>query len=102
MGPGMLVANAASMSVLAKVLTPELERPVRDKTSLNGRYDIRLKWMPEIRLAGGAGGQDTQPNVPDLPGLFTALREQLGVELKADRGPVGFLTIDSAEKPSPN
>ena len=26
MGPGMLIANAAPMSVLAKVLTPELER----------------------------------------------------------------------------
>ena len=58
MGPGMLVANAASMSIFAKVLTPELERPVRDKTNLNGRYDIRLKWMPEIQPPGRAGGQD--------------------------------------------
>jgi len=102
MGPGMLVANAASMSVLAKVLTPELERPVLDKTNLNGRYDIHLRWMPEIQPVGGAGGRDTSPNVPDLPGLFTALREQLGLELRAGRGPVEFVKIDSAEKPSPN
>jgi uncharacterized protein (TIGR03435 family) len=101
-GPGMVVANAASMSVLAKVLTPELERPVLDKTDLNGRYDIRLKWTPEIQPADGAGGPETALNPFDLPGLFTALREQLGLELKAGRGPVEFLTIDSVEKPSPN
>jgi uncharacterized protein (TIGR03435 family) len=102
MGPGMLIANAAPMSVLAKVLTPELERPVLDKTNLNGRYDIRLKWMPEIQAPGDAGGPDAAANAADLPGLSTALREQLGLELKADRGPVEFLVIDSAEKPSPN
>jgi uncharacterized protein (TIGR03435 family) len=102
MGPGMLMANATPMSVLVKVLTPELERPILDKTNLNGRYDIRLKWMPEVQPAGVAGGLDAPVNAADLPGLFTALREQLGLELKADRGPVEFLVIDSAEKPSPN
>ena len=48
MEPGLLVANAASLSLLAKVPAPELERPVLDKTSLIGRYDIRLKWSPEL------------------------------------------------------
>jgi uncharacterized protein (TIGR03435 family) len=102
MGPGMLMANATPVSVLVKVLTPELERPVLDKTNLNGRYDIRLKWMPEVQPAGVTGGPDAAANAADLPGLFTALREQLGLELKSDRGPVEFLVIDSAEKPSPN
>ena len=101
-GPGMLMTNAAPMSVLAKVLTPELERPVLDKTNLNGRFDIRLTWMPEVQSAGGAGDPDAAANAADLPILFTALREQLGLELKAARGPVEFLLIDSAEKPSPN
>ena len=101
-GPGLLVANAASMPVLAKVLTPELERPVLDKTNLIGRYDIRLRWTPEIQPTVGTGGQETERNAPDLPGLFTALREQTGLELKAGRGPVEILVIDSAEKPSPN
>jgi len=75
----MLLANAASTSVLAKVLTPELERPVLDKTDLNGRSDIRLKWMPEIQSAYVPGGRDPAPNTLDLPSLFTALREQLGL-----------------------
>jgi uncharacterized protein (TIGR03435 family) len=102
MGPGMLMTNAAPMSVLAKVLTPELERPVLDKTDLNGRFDIRLKWMREVQSVGGAGGPDAAASAADLPSLFTVLREQLGLELKAARGPVEFLVIDSAEKPSPN
>ena len=101
-GSGMLIANAVSMSIFAKVLTPELERPVLDKTNLNGRYDIRLKWAPENQPADGAGNQAAAPSPPDLPGLLTALREQLGLEIKADRGPVEFLIIDSAEKPTPN
>jgi uncharacterized protein (TIGR03435 family) len=95
MAPGMIVANAVSMSVLAKVLTPEMERPVLDRTNLIGRFDIRLKWMPDVYPAGGA-------DASDLPTVFTALREQLGLELKSDRGPVEFLVIDSAAKPSPN
>jgi uncharacterized protein (TIGR03435 family) len=101
-GPGMLIGNAAPVSLLAKVLTPELERPILDKTNLNGRYDIRLKWMPQLQPRGVAGAPSTAANAADLPGLFTALREQLGLELKADRAPVEFLIIDSAEKPSPN
>jgi len=102
MGPGMLVANAASMSVLSKVLTPEMERPVLDRTNLTGRFDIRLKWMPDAHSAGGADASDVTTNTADLPTVLTALREQLGLELKSDRGPIEFLVIDSAEKPSPN
>jgi uncharacterized protein (TIGR03435 family) len=102
LGPGLLVANAASIAVLAKVLTPELARPVLDRTNLIGRYDIRLTWTPDSHLATGTGARDAAPNTPDLPGLFTALREQLGLDLKAGRGPVEFLIIESAQKPSPN
>ncbi len=102
LAPGMLVANAASVAVLAKVLTPELARPVLDRTNLIGRYDIRLTWTPEPQPATGTGGREVAPNTPDLPGLFTALREQLGLDLKASRGPVEFLMIESAQKPSPN
>jgi uncharacterized protein (TIGR03435 family) len=91
MSPGMIMANAASMAVVTRVLTPELERPVLDRTNLTGRFDIRLQWMP-----------DGTANTSDLPTIFTALREQLGLELKSARGPVEFLVIDSAVKPSPN
>ena len=100
-GRGMLVTNAATMSVLANLLTSELGRPVLDQTKLKTRFDIRLRWTPDPLAATGPDGKDSDAGT-DLPGLFTALREQLGIEIKSGRGPVEFLVIDSAEKPLPN
>jgi len=36
------------------------------------------------------------------PNLFVALREQIGLKLSPDRGPVSFLIIDHVEKPAAN
>ncbi len=102
MGRGMLIANAATMSVLAKMLTSELGRPALDHTNLTSRFDIRLRWTPDAQPPASPDGIDLGQSGTDLPGLFTALREQLGVEVKLARGPVEFLVIDAAEKPSPN
>ena len=102
LGRGMLITNAATMSFLAKLLTSELGRPVLDQTNLKGRFDIRLEWTPDAQATPDVDGGDLDATRTDLPGLFTALREQLGIEVKAGRGPVEFLAIDSAEKPSPN
>lgn len=64
-------------------------RPVFDKTGLTGGYDFQLQWMPE----DGPGGEAA---------LMTALREQLGLELKATKEDVEILVIDHAEKPDAN
>jgi uncharacterized protein (TIGR03435 family) len=103
-GRSLLMTNAATMSVLAKMLASELGRPVLDQTSLESRFDIHLRWTPDVLsdAASPDGADDPDASGTDLPGLFTALREQLGIELKSGRGPVEFLVIDSAEKPSPN
>jgi len=34
--------------------------------------------------------------------LFTALQEQLGLRLEAERGPVELLVIDHVERPTPD
>lgn len=67
-------------------------RPVVDRSGLSGDYVIELRWTPD-----GARQVD-----PDLPTLFTALREQLGLKLQATNGPMEVLVIDSVEMPTPN
>jgi uncharacterized protein (TIGR03435 family) len=102
LGRGMLMSNGATMSVLSKVLTSELGRPVLDQTNLKTRFDIRLRWTPDAEPALSTEGIALTASDAEFPGLFTALREQLGIEIKSARAPVEFLVIDAAEKPSPN
>ncbi|WP_083350469.1 TIGR03435 family protein [Terriglobus roseus] len=59
----------------------------------SGRYDFTLKWMPD-QLA------PTQDDA--VPGLFTAMREQLGLELKPAKGPVQVLAVDAMARPGAN
>ena len=67
-----------------------------DKTGLSGAYDIVVEYTPDP----GA------PRAPlagtDTPGIFTALEEQLGLKLKAERGPIEVLVIDRVERPTEN
>ena len=60
-----------------------------------GKYSFKLTWVPEDRHAAmdpSAGG----------PTLFTAIQEQLGLKLEAQKAPVGCVIIDHIEQPSPN
>jgi len=60
-------------------------RPVVDQTSLKGAYDFTLKWAPDI-------GADT-------PSFFTAIQEQLGLQLVPSKAPVEVIVIDHIEQP---
>jgi uncharacterized protein (TIGR03435 family) len=84
---------------LARVLGMVVRRPVTDNTGLVGGYDLRLFFAPE---AGAAAAGNTAPVDPDAPSLFTALREQLGLKLEPERGPVDVVVIESAEQPTEN
>jgi uncharacterized protein (TIGR03435 family) len=78
------------MSELAGNLANQLGRWVTDETGLTGRYDFAVEWDPQ-QTADTTG-----------PSLFTALKDQLGLQLKPERGPVKLLVIDHAEKPTDN
>jgi uncharacterized protein (TIGR03435 family) len=90
---GHVVAQATSMSSLADgfVYLSECDRVVVDRTGLIGEYDFKLDWT-EDRGQGVAADAS-------LPGLFTALREQLGLELKPDKSPVNVVVVESAKEP---
>jgi uncharacterized protein (TIGR03435 family) len=38
----------------------------------------------------------------ELPTIFTAMQEQLGLKLESTRGPVEFGVIESVQKPAEN
>jgi uncharacterized protein (TIGR03435 family) len=96
-----LPGRNASIAQLAFVLQAiVLDRPVIDKTGLTGNFDFDLSWMPNETQFGGKGA--TMAADPDSPDIFTAVQEQLGLRLEAQRDPVDVLVIDRAEKPSAN
>ena len=58
-----------------------VSRPVVNKTGLAGKYDFRLKLVPDHDSSQPA------PGVPDSSIIY-ALQEQLGLDLKSANGPV--------------
>jgi uncharacterized protein (TIGR03435 family) len=94
-----------SMPIFANILAAHVEDTVVDKTGLTGSYDFKLEFTPE-RVGQGAEnrhepGHEPPPNL-DGPSLFTALREQLGLELRRQTVAVDLLIIDHIEAPSEN
>lgn len=75
-----------SMPFLADMLQRATKIPVADQTGITGNYDIKLRFAPEL-------DQDST-----LPSLFTALRETLGLELKAQQVPMQVLVIDHIDR----
>jgi uncharacterized protein (TIGR03435 family) len=95
-----LEGTNVTMNYFAFVLSRNLDRNVIDKTGLAAHYDLKLEFArdlpPGVERAGGGAP------VSDGPTIFTALKEQLGLRLVPAKGPVDFLVIEGAEKPSDN
>ncbi len=91
-GPRQIKSSAAPVGQLATMLSQTLGRVVLDRTGLVGNYRFELNWTPEDAREGDAV----------LPGLFTAIQEQLGLKLSAAKGPVEVVVVDRVERPSEN
>ena len=102
-GPAHVVGRRVPMNYLCWWLGQMLqqdERPVIDLTGLNQNYDFDLSFMPVLPPGASADGLPTE--LRDLPSLFVAVREQLGLKLEPQKGPVEYLVIDHIDKPSDN
>jgi uncharacterized protein (TIGR03435 family) len=76
------------------------DRPMLDRTGLTGNFDFLLEFTPE--LSGPLPpGPTLQPD-PNGPPFLEALRDQLGLKLESQTGPVDVLVIDHVEEPSAN
>lgn len=96
-GRGGLRASKVELALLCQHLSNNLGRTVRDETGLTGSFDFTLEFQQELPQGAPKENGDI-----DLPSVFTALQEQLGLKLEPKRGPVEILVVDRAEKAKEN
>jgi uncharacterized protein (TIGR03435 family) len=98
------LSGSMPIPLLATSVSQWVDRPVIDKTGLRGNYDVELTYSPEVGQSArfGTVEPDRSSTNGNAPSLFSALREQLGLELKSARGPVEVLVVDHLERPEAN
>jgi uncharacterized protein (TIGR03435 family) len=101
-GNSEVVGRRLPLSSLVRVLSRQVGRTVLDKTGLKDDYDFKMTYTPDLALQPEFAGADSLPAGGGGPSLFTALREQLGLRLEAQKGPVEVLVIDNIQRPSGN
>jgi uncharacterized protein (TIGR03435 family) len=104
MNPQRLSASSVPVGNITPMLSRILGRTVIDRTGLTAKYNITMEWTPDESLA-----MQPPPDAPKLPAadgagptIFTALMEQLGLKLEAQKGPVEVIVVERAEKPTEN
>jgi uncharacterized protein (TIGR03435 family) len=106
-----LEGHAEPASHLAVILEDQLASPVVDKTGLSGTFDFTLDFSRESVQNSALAGlpPPPPPNPPgpvtapagdptEVPSLFAAVQEQLGLKLDKKRGPLDVIVVDQAEK----
>jgi uncharacterized protein (TIGR03435 family) len=98
-----LNATAVPLDYVAFQLGNLMDLPVVDLTGLKGSYDFTLTFTRDLPPGFPEGGKVNGED-PDLSGLnvYQALKQQLGLNLKAQRGPTDVIVIDHVEKPTAN
>ncbi len=90
-----MAAFAAGMLSIPGAAQYFTNRPVADKTGLQGSFDFVLRFTPKVP----AGIQVTGENIP----IFDALEKQLGLKLDASTIPLPVIVVDSVnQKPTEN
>jgi len=104
MGRG-LHARAATLSDLAAFVESWTDRPLLDKTGIQGLYRFETKgWLPmDAKVAPDAPGTPLRDGVADAdrPTLFEIF-DQLGLKMESQKGVVDVYVIDHIEKPLTN
>lgn len=78
--------GASDLDALAGCLESAMRQPVLNKTNVSGRYNVEL----ECSVDPAADS--------NLPDIFTAVREQLGLKLVPAKVPVQYLVVDYVDR----
>lgn len=91
---------AVTMAQLATAFEGGIGRPVVDRTGFTGTFDAELTFVRDTPLSVAA----PKGNNPLLDGVSyrDAIKQQLGLDLRSERGPVEVLVIDAVERPTPD
>ena len=84
-------AKNVTMGDLAEELSEHLRTPVVDDTQLTGSFDFRFNFSQDVK------NQAADPKFGRT--IFTALENQVGLRLVADKGPVPRYVVRRASKP---
>lgn len=82
---------SAEVARFVLALRAHLDRPVVDRTGLEGLYLFTLDWVP-------VGARSTGDSPSTGPSIFAALEEQLGLHLQPENEQSEILVIDKAER----
>jgi uncharacterized protein (TIGR03435 family) len=102
-GPEGAVGTRVPMPYLCWWLGQQLQntkRPVIDLTGLTNNYDFTLSFTPE--LPPDVSRDVLPPELRDRPSLFDAVKQQLGLKLVPQKGPIDYYVIDHIDRPSDN
>jgi uncharacterized protein (TIGR03435 family) len=89
------------MEQLSADLSNILGHTVIDRTGLAGTFDLDVVFTPDESLAGLRNSMDAQNLTdPSSGSLFTAMQEQVGLQLETGRTPVEVLVVDYIELPN--
>ncbi len=94
-----ITSSTHALNDLAEMLYRYTGRVVIDKTGLTGNYTLALHFTLDSPTPASApldAAEGTGPSV------FTAVKEQLGLELKSGKAPVDVLVIDHIDQPTEN
>lgn len=83
--PSILADEIFGQGISMEMLARPLGRPVEDRTGLTGTYDVTLHFR----------ANDSENS--ELPSIFTALEEQLGVRAERAKVPVAILVVDHVD-----
>ncbi len=93
-GWGQLMGDGVDLATMSKMLSSMVDRPVVDRTGLSGTLDLDLTYDSEKF--------PPQRRDPTKPDIFTAIKEQLGLELRSGVAPIEVTVVDRVERPTPN
>ena len=107
--PGNIKAKFTNLTMAEFVLrmSPRFDRPLIDKTGLEGGYDFTLETavrrpaLSEMSAAEAAAFEKAGPPDESLS-VTSAIPRQLGLKLSEAKEKVEVLVIDHVQKPSAN